>query len=168
MRLRYAGTTGKGSFAPYCDRNDGYEDLPNGILAGTTGASKHSSPLSPAPRWGLRENEAYGLALRHVEAVCSHPGVGTGPGLLPEGCPCAVRPVHGDCPRTAYKRCHAQVLSRFGYGPDGERTPRGLCRSPWSLLRAARRTQLASGDHPGLDPYERRVRYRYPRARAGL
>ncbi|MFF2519672.1 hypothetical protein [Streptomyces sp. NPDC058086] len=34
MRLRCGGTTSKWSFAPYCDRNNRYEDLPNGILAG--------------------------------------------------------------------------------------------------------------------------------------
>ncbi|WP_416981892.1 Acg family FMN-binding oxidoreductase [Streptomyces sp. T028] len=28
-----------------------------------------------------------------------------------------------------YKRCHAQVLIRFGYGPDGDRTPRAPLRS---------------------------------------
>lgn len=34
MRRGFGGTTSKWSFALCCDRNDRYEDLPNGILAG--------------------------------------------------------------------------------------------------------------------------------------
>ncbi|MGW2637923.1 hypothetical protein [Streptomyces sp. NPDC001348] len=34
MRLRCGETTSKWSFASYCDRNNRYEDLPNGILVG--------------------------------------------------------------------------------------------------------------------------------------